>query len=133
MESYSLNISVKSGCLTILYRSTYNGHFWLSCLLKKQVVPVAYDWFYFPHLYFFRRKLLVVNLEMETGAYREMNKKRFTRILRRKHRIMKQHKETHTHVEREFREHRDEMTSESFWRKLAAECFMKEAAGLMKQ
>ena len=102
---------------TFLYRITYNGHFWPSCLLKKQVVPVAYDWFYSPHLYFFRRKLLVVNPAMETGAYREMDRKRFIRILRRKHRIMKQYKETHTHVEREFREHRDEMTSESFWRK----------------
>ena len=102
---------------TFLYRLTYNGHFWPSWLLKKQAVPVAYDWFYSPHLYFFRRKLLVVNPAMETGAYREMDRKRFIRILRRKHRIMKQYKETHTHVEREFREHRDEMTSESFWRK----------------
>ena len=46
---------------TFLYRITYNGHFWPEKLLKKETVPVAYDWYYSPHRYFFRRRLLAVN------------------------------------------------------------------------
>ena len=40
---------------TFLYRITYNGHFWPSCLLKNSRSG-NYDWFYSPHLYFFQKK-----------------------------------------------------------------------------
>lgn len=100
-----------------LYRLTYNGHFWPDSWLKKQTGTAAYDWFYSPHRYFFRKKLLVVNPHTSTGTYREMDKKRFFKLMKRNRKLMNRYKRTHEQVERDYREHRKELTSEKFWRK----------------
>ena len=102
---------------TFLYRITYNGHFWPDMWLKKQPGVAAYDWFYSPHRYFFRKKLLVINPHMQTGAYREMDKKRFYALLKRRKKLMEQYKHTHQKVDGEYRRHKAELTSAAFWRK----------------
>lgn len=101
----------------LLYRLTYNGHFCPTSWLKKQTGVAAYDWFYSPHRYFLRKKLLVVNPHTSTGAYREMDKKRFFQLLKRRRKLTEKYKRTHVKVEQEYREHRQELTSEKFWRK----------------
>lgn len=102
---------------TFLYRITYNGHFWPTKWLKKSVVPVAYDWYYSPHRYFFRRKLLAVNPYLKQGAYREMDKKRFFELFSRERKLFNRYARIHERLEKEYRDHRKEFTSESFWRK----------------
>ena len=100
-----------------LYRLTYNGHFWPSRLLKKEPGICAYDWFYSPHHYFFRKKLLVINPHNRTGAYREMNKKRFLQLFLRQKKLWRKYKRIHVRLEQDYRRHRNILTSEKFWRK----------------
>ena len=102
---------------TYIYRLTYNGHFWPSKLLKKETGVIAYDWFYSPKRYFLRKRLLAVNPHMRTAAYREMDKARFMELLKREKRLFNRYERIHTRLEKEYREHRKELTSESFWRK----------------
>ena len=102
---------------TFLYRITYNGHFWPTKWLKKSVVPVAYDWYYSPHRNFFRRKRLAVNPYLKQGAYREMDKKRFFELFSRERKLFNRYARIHERLEKEYRDHRKEFTSESFWRK----------------
>ena len=102
---------------TNIYRLTYNGHFWPSKLLKKETGVIAYDWFYSPKRYFLRKRLLAVNPHMRTAAYREMDKARFMELLKREKRLFNRYERIHTRLEKEYREHRKELTSESFWRK----------------
>ena len=102
---------------TFLYRITYNGHFWPEKWLKKGTVPIAYDWYYTPHRYFFRKRLLAVNPHLKMGAYREMDKKRFFELFNRERKLFSRYKQIHVRLEKEYRDHRKEFTSESFWRK----------------
>lgn len=101
---------------TFLFRITYNGHLWPTAWLKKETGIAAYDWFYSPHRYFFRRKLLVINPHFQTGAYREINKKEFFRIIMRRRRLYKKYDRIHERLEADYRAHKKEMTSEKFWR-----------------
>ena len=83
---------------TFLYRITYNGH-------------------YTPHRYFFIKRLLAVNPHLKMGAYREMDKKRFFELFNRERKLFSRYKKIHVRLEKEYRDHRKEFTSESFWRK----------------
>ena len=85
--------------------------------LKKGTVPIAYDWYYTPHRYFFRKRLLAVNPHLKMGAYREMDKKRFFELFNRERKLFSRYKKIHVRLEKEYRDHRKEFTSESFWRK----------------
>ena len=80
-------------------------------------MPIAYDWYYTPHRYFFRKRLLAVNPHLKMGAYREMNKKRFFELFNRERKLFSRYKKIHVRLEKEYRDHRKEFTSESFWRK----------------
>lgn len=107
----------RSATEVFLYRLTYNGHFWPQKLLKKEPGICAYDWFYVPHHYFFRRKLLVINPHFHTGAWREIDRKRFLKLFLRQKKLWLRYKRIHEKLEQDYRRHKDLLTSEKFWRR----------------
>ncbi len=107
----------RQGLETLLYRLTYNGHLWPKALLKKEPGVCAYDWYYNPHHYFFRRRLLVINPHFQTGAWREIDKKRFFQLYIRQKRDWNHYRRIHEKLEEDYRKHRKILTSEKFWRR----------------
>ncbi|MCD8155817.1 MAG: glycosyltransferase family 2 protein [Clostridiales bacterium] len=101
---------------TFLYRITYNGHFWPDRLRNKSTGVTAYDWFYNPHDYFLRKKLLAVNSYMKTGAYREIDRKRFLAILKRRRRLKARCRRTWRRVSQEYAQHGSAWKTAAFWK-----------------
>lgn len=100
---------------TLLYRLTYNGHFWPRFLLKKNTGVIAYDWFYSPKKQFFRKRLLAVNPHLKTAAIREISTKRFMKVHKRFRKVMRNYKNNHTRVEAAYRDCMKEISSRQFW------------------
>lgn len=58
-----------------------------------------------------------MNPYLKQGAYREMDKKRFFELFSRERKLFIRYARIHERLEKEYRDHRKEFTSESFWRK----------------
>lgn len=101
----------------LIYGITYNGHYLPKRLLKDDTGIIAYDWFYSPSKQFLKKRVIAVNPYMLTGAIRELDKKRFKEIKKRRRKVLSNYKKNHQAVEKAYREKQAEFTSYDFWKK----------------
>lgn len=101
----------------VIFKLTYNGHRLPKCLLKKEITPIAYDWFYDPKKYLLRRKLVAVNPHALTGQIREINKKRYHELRKRCKKLMKYYEQNNARITEDYRNQKEYLTSYEFWKK----------------
>lgn len=107
----SLNIFQK-----LIYVFTINGHLLPNFLLRNYPSVIAYDWFFVPGKNFRRKKLIAVNENGGTGNVREMDRKRCFELIDRYITVMGRYRRYHEKVEKAYRKHFKEMTTEKFWK-----------------
>ncbi len=107
----SLNIFQK-----LIYVFTINGHLLPNFLLRNYPSVIAYDWFFVPGKNIRRKKLIAVNENGGTGNVREMNRKRCFELIDRYVTVMGRYRRYHEKVEKAYRKHFKEMTTEKFWK-----------------
>ena len=102
----------------LIYRLTYNGHIlWPEKWLKKEPVCVPFDWGYTPGKMQMRKTLIAVNPQNRTAAIREIDKRRFRVLQKRYIKDMLYYRKNREKIEAAYREKKEYLTSERFWRK----------------
>ena len=107
----SLNIIEK-----LIYVFTINGHLLPDFLLNRNPKVIAYDWFFVPGKNFLRKNLIAYNERGNAACVRTIDRKRCFELIKRYRYVMEKYKRTHEKVERAYRKHFKEMTTEKFWK-----------------
>lgn len=100
----------------LLYGITYNGQRFIpERFLKKDYAVIPFNHVYTPSKAFWHKQLLAVNPDNRTATLREMDRKRFNKILNENKRLMRYYKSHKLEIEKEYRDSRDKLTSIEFW------------------
>ncbi len=101
----------------VFFKVTWNGQqFWPKAWQTDNIVVIPFDWSLRPESIAKHTRLLAVNPFNETGCLYVQDRKRFRELSRRYKKAMKYYKQHHVEIEKAYRDARDELTSEKFWR-----------------
>lgn len=102
----------------VLYYLTYNGQrFFPERKLLNDHAVVRTDMDHKPGRCAFHKQLLAVDMISRSGHVRQMDKKKFSELLRRQKRDIRYYKKNNQQIEKEYRQSYKYITSEEFWRK----------------
>ena len=100
-----------------IYHITWNGHRWWSkAWLRKEVMPVPYDWGVVTQKQTLRRTLLAVNPHNKTGHIREQDRDKFKELYRRFNKAKKEYIKNKDEIEQEYKLKQKYLVSEQFWK-----------------
>ncbi len=102
---------------TFLYRATFNGHlFWPARLMSDEPVAIPFDFGYTPGKMAMHKTYVAVNTAEQKGCVRRLDKGRFRELEMRYLRDMAYYKKHRERIRTAYREKRNYLTSEEFWR-----------------
>ena len=101
-----------------IYRITFNGQrFWPSCFCKSEYAYIGFDHSYQPQKMCLHKNLVAINPFNKTGIVRELDKKTYRKLQRRFRNAVHVYKNNREQLIKTYRETRQYLTSETFWRK----------------
>ena len=103
---------------TLWYRATFNGHlFWPEKLMSDEPVMIPFDAGYTPGKMALHKTYVAVNTLEKKGCIRRLDRERFRNLEKRYYWDMAYYKKYGEKIKAAYREKREYLMSEEFWRK----------------
>lgn len=100
-----------------IYHATWNGQrWWPKSWLRKEVMPVPYDWGVVTQKQTLRKTLLAVNPHNKTGHIREQDRERFKDLYKRYKKAKREFMRNDKKIQEEYRNRHRYLVSEEFWK-----------------
>lgn len=100
-----------------IYHATWNGQIWWpKSWLRKEVIPVPYDWGVVTQKQTLRKTLLAVNPHNKTGHIREQDRERFKDLYKRYKKAKREFMRNDKKIQEEYRNRQRYLVSEEFWK-----------------
>lgn len=100
-----------------IYHATWNGQrWWPKAWLRKEVMPVPYDWGVVTQKQTLRKTLLAVNPHNKTGHIREQDRERFKELYKRYKKAKKEYVKNGEKIQKEYKTRQKYLVSEEFWK-----------------
>lgn len=101
-----------------IYHATWNGQrLWPKSWLRKEVMPIPYDWGVVTQKQTLRKTLLAVNPHNKTGHIREQDRDKFNELYSRFKKAKREYIKNSDKVQKAYRDRQKYLVSEEFWRK----------------
>ena len=100
----------------VISRLTRNGHRYWFGAYRKEINSIPYNGVWTPERIYLREKLIAVNPENRTGYILMRNNSKYKILMHRYKMTMKEYKTRDNLIERSYREHKNNIYSEAFWR-----------------